>query len=81
MTFDLENFTVIFIWSKNSESDVKSITMHAIQSSSNQNDSSWKLILWDNEKQNENSVLSKVVDKRPLHNSVFRFEKKQVFNE
>ena len=40
MTFDLENFTVIFIRSKNSESDVKSIAIHAVQSVSNQNDSS-----------------------------------------
>ena len=62
MTFDLENSTVIFILSKNSESDVKSITIHTVQSLSNQNDSSWKLILYDNEKQNENSVLPKVVD-------------------
>ena len=57
MTFDLENFAVIFIWSKNSKSDVKSITMHAVQSWSNQNDLSSKLILEDNTKQNENTVV------------------------
>ena len=41
----LENFTVMLIGSKNSESDVRSITIHAIQSWSDRNDSSWKLIL------------------------------------
>ena len=58
MTFDLENFTVIYIWSKNSESDVKSITIHAVQSLSNQNDSSWKLILYCKLMKNEMKILS-----------------------
>ena len=56
MTFDLENFTVIFIWSKNSKFGVTFIMIHAVQSLSNQNDSSWKLILLDNE--NKMKILS-----------------------
>ena len=81
MELDHENFITNLFWSKNVKSDVKSITIHSLQSWSNQNDSSWKLKLQTNEKLTENSVLLKIVDWQHLYDSVFRFEKGQFLNE
>ena len=75
MKLDHENFRTNLLWSRNVKSDVKLITVHSLQSRSNQNDSSWKLKLQTNEEWTENSVLPKVVDWHHLYDSVFRFEK------
>ena len=80
MELDHENFITNLFWSKNVKSDVKSITIYLLQSWSNQNDSSWKLKLQNNEELTQNSVLSKIVNWWPLYDFVFKFEKK-ILNE